>query len=89
MSDITLQKMALPLLTAGLVGVAGWVWQSQTKLANLQLELSHQQGAITKLEGESNTTQVAVLERDLEHVQQQLEIIKDLVLKNSALRRSP
>ncbi len=94
MSESLVQKIGIPVLTSGLVFIGAWVWNSHTNISSIGLKMEHShesivklEAAVTKLNDNSNETKVAVLERDLEHVQTQLNEIRTLVLKNNSLLR--
>ena len=72
------------LMSALVLPLAGWVWNTNIKVAELQNDLGDAEVVIQKLEreiasSESNSRQIIGIEKDVEYMKETLERIESLV----------
>ena len=77
--DTLIAKVVIPGLSAAIVGLFGWVWDTNTQLSALEIKLKHAQEAVDKME--ANNTKIAVIDKDVEHINASLKEIKGLIIK--------
>lgn len=72
------------IMSVLIVPLAGWVWTTNVKVADLQNDLGHAEGTIKKLEqelasSENNAKQIVGIEKDIEYMKESLQRIEKLV----------
>lgn len=64
-----------------LVPTFGWVWNTHTQLNMLKTEYAHTKSSVQKME--ENTTEIKLLQRDIQHMNQKIDELMVLVVKIS------
>mgnify|MGYP001334280464 FL=1 len=79
-----LWKVFSLMMSVLVIPLAGWVWNTNIKVAELQNDLGDAEAAVTELEGkildsESNARQIISIEKDIEYMKGSLGRIETLV----------
>jgi hypothetical protein len=79
-----LWKVFSLMMSVLVIPLAGWVWNTNIKVAELQNDLGDAEVAVTELEGkildsESNARQIISIEKDIEYMKGSLGRIETLV----------
>ena len=79
-----LWKVFSLMMSVLVIPLAGWVWNTNVKVAELQNDLGDAEVAVTELEGkildsESNARQIISIEKDIEYMKGSLGRIETLV----------
>ncbi len=79
-------KILSTLICAVLLSTFGWVWNIHTQVSNIGVEFAHSQEKVAKMEQsveklEENTTDIAVIQRDLTHLNEKMDELKVLLIK--------
>ena len=89
MSSDLAWKIGSAVTSIVLVPTFLWVWNTNTELSKTQVEFSHASSKLEKLEKhvdelERNTTDIAVIQRDIQHLDKKMDELKELIvnLKN-------
>ena len=85
MSDNAWKILSI-LIGAVLLPTFGWVWNIHTDVSNIGVEFSHSQAKVSELKAsvdklEENTTDIAVIQRDLTHLNEKMDELKVLLIK--------
>lgn len=79
-----LWKVFSLMMSVLVIPLAGWVWNTNIKVAELQNDLGDAEAAVMELEGkildsESNARQIISIEKDIEYMKGSLGRIETLV----------
>ena len=79
-----LWKVFSLMMSVLVIPLAGWVWNTNIKVAELQNDLGDAEVAVTELEGkildsENNARQIISIEKDIEYMKGSLGRIETLV----------
>ena len=79
-----LWKVFSLMMSVLVIPLAGWVWNTNIKVAELQNDLGDAEAAVAELEGkildsESNARQIISIEKDIEYMKGSLGRIETLV----------
>tara|TARA_B100001250_G_scaffold112693_1_gene95269 strand:+ start:75 stop:362 length:288 start_codon:yes stop_codon:yes gene_type:complete len=81
-------KMVQIMMSVTIIPLAGWVWNTNIKVAELQNDLGDAEEVIDQLESritntDSNSMQIIGMEKDIEYMKDSLGRIEGLVTRKS------
>ena len=79
-------KLLSILIGVVLVPTFGWVWNIHTEVSNIGVEFAHSQVQVSDIKDsvnklEDHTTDIAVIQRDLTHLNEKMDELKVLLIK--------
>jgi hypothetical protein len=74
-------KVATFVTATIVIPLFGWVWNTHTQLNSLRTEYEYTKTSVQKME--ENTTEIKLMQRDLQHMNQKIDELMVLVVKMS------
>ena len=75
-----ISKIVLAVLTLIIVPTFGWVWMAESRISSLERSLELVNTEVTA--ARANTTNIQLIQKDIEHINEKLDEIADLLDRN-------